>query len=62
MFQPFFSTRIGRGGTGLGMTIVDNLVKTTLGGQLQVNSSPGKGTTVTITLPLQAPEPRSEDV
>lgn len=62
MFQPFFSTRIGRGGTGLGMTIVDNLVKTTLGGQLQVNSSPGKGTTVTITLPLQAPDPRSEDV
>jgi len=62
MFQPFFSTRIGRGGTGLGMTIVDNLVKTTLGGQLQVTSTLGQGTTITITLPLQAPEPRVDEL
>ena len=61
MFQPFFSTRIGRGGTGLGMTIVENLVKTTLGGKLEVASVLGQGTTITITLPLQAPEPRVDD-
>lgn len=63
MFQPFFSTRIGSGGTGLGMSIVDNLVKATLGGTLEVHSVLGQGTTITITLPRVAPEPtRSDEV
>nr|WP_315464121.1 ATP-binding protein [uncultured Rhodoferax sp.] len=61
MFQPFFSTRIGRGGTGLGMSIVENLVKATLGGTLEVQSTVGQGTTVTIRLPRTAPEPRQEE-
>lgn len=51
MFQPFFSTKIGRGGTGLGMSIVDNLVKKTLGGRLQVHSAEGEGTVFRIELP-----------
>jgi PAS domain S-box-containing protein len=55
-FQPFFSTKIGRGGTGLGMTIVENLVKKTLGGTLDVQSSPGKGSTFRIRMPLRAPK------
>jgi signal transduction histidine kinase len=55
-FQPFFSTKIGRGGTGLGMTIVENLVKKTLGGTLTVESTPGQGSTFLIRLPLRAPE------
>lgn len=55
-FQPFFSTKIGRGGTGLGMTIVENLVKKTLGGTLAVQSSPGQGSTFTIRIPLRAPQ------
>jgi len=54
-FQPFFSTKIGRGGTGLGMTIVENLVKKTLGGTLAVQSSPGQGSTFRIRIPLRAP-------
>lgn len=60
MFMPFFSTRIGSGGTGLGMFIVDNLVKSTLGGSLSVASTLGAGTTVTITLPRVAPAPHSD--
>lgn len=54
-FQPFFSTKIGRGGTGLGMTIVENLVKKTLHGTLEVQSSPGHGSTFRIRVPLRAP-------
>jgi PAS domain S-box-containing protein len=56
LFQPFFSTKIGRGGTGLGMTIVENLVKKTLGGALNVESSLGQGSTFMIHLPLLAPQ------
>lgn len=55
LFQPFFSTKIGRGGTGLGMTIVENLVKKVLGGTLAVESSLGVGTQFLIRLPLLAP-------
>ena len=55
MFEPFFSTKIGRGGTGLGMSIVENLVTKTLGGHLAVQSTVGRGTAITITLPRHAP-------
>ncbi len=55
LFQPFFSTKIGRGGTGLGMTIVEGIVRKTLGGSLHVESEPGKGTRFDIHLPRSAP-------
>ena len=55
MFQPFFSTKIGHGGTGLGTTIVENLVNGTLGGSLQVESAVGAGTRFKIRLPKQVP-------
>ncbi len=60
LFQPFFSTKIGRGGTGLGMTIVENLVKKTLGGSLAVESTQGVGTTFQFRIPLVAPS--DEDI
>ena len=56
MFQPFFSTKIGRGGTGLGTTIVENLVTRVLGGTLRVESTVGAGTVYYVHLPLQAPD------
>lgn len=58
LFIPFFSTKMGKGGSGLGMSIIDTLVGKTLGGSLQIESAPGQGTTVHITLPLQAPRAR----
>lgn len=58
MFEPFFSTRIGSGGTGLGMSIVENLVTRTLGGTLKVETKLGRGTSIHITLPLTAPQGR----
>lgn len=57
--QPFFSTKIGRGGTGLGMSIVSNLVKKTLGGSMSIRSTVGVGTTFDISLPLVLPEPQN---
>jgi len=51
IFQPFFSTKIGKGGTGLGMAIVKNLVEKSLKGKLHVTSAVGKGTRFEIVLP-----------
>jgi signal transduction histidine kinase len=55
LFQPFFSTKIGKGGSGLGMSIVESLVKKMLGGDIQVESTPGKGSCFIIGLPRTAP-------
>jgi signal transduction histidine kinase len=43
LFEPFFTTRRGKGGSGLGMYIVYNLV-TRLGGGIHCESAPGRGT------------------
>jgi signal transduction histidine kinase len=55
-FEPFFTTRRNRGGTGLGLHIVYNLVTRRLGGTLRLESEPGHGTVFRIRLPLTAPE------
>ncbi len=51
VFEPFFTTQRGRGGSGLGMHIVHNLVTDLLGGSIAVASTPGRGTRVEIHLP-----------
>jgi signal transduction histidine kinase len=55
-FEPFFTTRRSRGGTGLGLHIVYNLVTRPLGGRLRLESEPGRGTIFVIRLPLVAPK------
>ena len=55
IFDPFFTTKLGRGGTGLGLNIVHNIVKKMLGGQIEVSSAAGSGTSFAILLPLVAP-------
>ena len=52
VFEPFFSTKAGKGGTGLGLSITSGLVQE-LGGQIQVESEVEKGTRFTIFLPIK---------
>lgn len=53
IFDPFFTTARNRGGIGLGMYIVYNLVTQKLRGTIQCESRVGVGTTFTIALPLR---------
>jgi signal transduction histidine kinase len=55
VFDPFFTTRRAQGNTGLGLYIVHNLVTQQLGGRIALHSAPGKGTTISMTLPVRAP-------
>lgn len=55
MFHPFFTTKRGRGGTGLGMHIVYNLVVKGLGGQIEASSTPGSGAHFRMNFPAQTP-------
>ena len=50
IFQPYFTTKDARQGTGLGLNIVSRLVKEG-GGALHVKTAPGQGTAFTIYLP-----------
>ena len=55
VFDPFFTTRMGQGGSGLGLNIVYNLVTGSLGGTITVTSQLGQGTQFTIRFPVVAP-------
>ena len=55
IFDPFVTTRMGRGGTGLGLHIVHNLVFSTLGGTVAVKSRVGEGTEFLVEMPRVAP-------
>lgn len=65
IFEPYFRSAAARestiGGTGLGMGIVQSLVEQHRG-TLAVRSAPGRGTTVTVTLPAEERPDRAAEL
>ncbi|MDM8554022.1 PAS domain S-box protein [Desulfococcaceae bacterium HSG7] len=52
IFEPFFTTKPEVKGTGLGLSISYGIIKEH-GGKITVNSTPEKGTTFSVTLPIE---------
>ena len=52
LFVPFFTTKRGTGGSGLGMSIVNTLVTEKLKGKIRANSEEGQGTSFVIDLKI----------
>ncbi|MDX1570448.1 MAG: two-component regulator propeller domain-containing protein [Xanthomonadales bacterium] len=51
IFEPFYTTRRGSGGSGLGMHIVYNLVTQVLRGRIRITGAPGEGVKIMIEIP-----------
>ena len=54
VFDPFFTTRLGLGRSGLGLSITHNLATSVLGGELTVSSQPGLGSCFLLRFPKVA--------
>ncbi|KUI97537.1 hypothetical protein VRK_31000 [Vibrio sp. MEBiC08052] len=62
IFEPFYTTQRGRGGSGLGLSLVFNLVTQQLQGTLQFSSTPGQGLHYWFKLPKQLKIKKEETV
>jgi PAS domain S-box-containing protein len=59
VFDPFFTTRLGQGRSGLGLAITRNLTTAVLGGDISARSEPGKGSCFMLSFPAVAPLPET---
>jgi len=60
-FEPFFTTRSGDGGTGLGLSLAQEIVQR-YGGTIALTSREGVGTTFTLSFPALSAEPAAGPV
>lgn len=56
VFDPFYTTKLGQGGSGLGLNIIFNIVQQVLGGTISVDSEVDGGTVFSIEIPTLAPD------
>ncbi|MBF0612516.1 MAG: sensor histidine kinase, partial [Magnetococcales bacterium] len=61
IFDPFFTTARDKGGSGLGMYICYNIVRTQLKGTIECGSHPGEGSVFQIEFPVGMLNPRKEE-
>lgn len=60
IFDPFFTTKEIGEGTGLGLSICYGIIKQH-GGEIEISSAKGRGTTVVVTLPIGEPHEKNSD-
>jgi PAS domain S-box-containing protein len=58
--EPYFSTKARGESTGMGLALVHALV-TGAGGQVEIQSAPGQGTTISLILPRALPREQTQD-
>lgn len=56
VFDPFYTTRMGQGSNGLGLSIVHRIVRSNLQGQIELFSAPQQGASFVIHIPRQKPD------
>jgi len=61
VYDPYFTTKTEGKGTGLGLSVVHGIVRS-CGGDIRIDSTPGKGTAVYVRLPLTAPRVEKTDL
>ena len=59
IFDPFFTTKPEGKGVGLGLAVSYGIIEAH-GGDIEVKSAVGEGTTFTVSLPLEPPPARTE--
>ena len=62
VFEPFFTTKDEKTGTGLGLSVSYFIVCEQLGGDMSVESQPGKGCRFTIHLPLATNQEEAQEL
>lgn len=56
VFEPFYTTKLGQGGSGLGLSIVHNLVQGIFKGAVKLESSPEQGVRFHFCFPAYTPD------
>ena len=60
VFEPFYTTKLGQGGSGLGLSIVHNLTQAIFKGAVRLESTPGDGVRFYFCFPALTPDTASQ--